>query len=63
MYRCILIFCKLLVQTNQSLLRCRKLTPSIVGKKITVIVRNESTAAAQAFSGWLNVSYSYEHNS
>lgn len=34
---------------------CRKLTPSITGKNITVIVRNESTAAAQAFSQWLNV--------
>lgn len=33
-----------------------KLTPSIQGKNITVIVRNESVAAAQAFSYWLNAS-------
>lgn len=40
---------------NHHLRPCRSLTPSIVGKNITVIVRNESVAAAQAFSQWLNV--------
>lgn len=47
--------CDILILTFQLLL-CSKATPSIAGKNITVIVRNESTAAAQAFSAWLNVS-------